>query len=109
MNADSMLLVLTTVANAEAGGALAAALVEERLAACVNVLPVRSTYRWQGRIEVDEEQLLLIKTTRERWPRLQARIGELHAYDVPEVVALGVADVEARYLDWLLDGCADPD
>lgn len=81
---------------------LARHLVEERLAACVSVLPgIRSIYRWEGRIEDAAEVLLLVKTTRARFDALAARITELHPHDVPEVVAIDVAAGLPAYLDWV--------
>lgn len=81
---------------------IAAALVEERLAACVNRLPgVASTYRWQGRIEQAEETLLLIKTTAERLPALQRRLPELHPHELPELVAVEAAGGLPAYLEWV--------
>lgn len=96
------LLVLSTCPDAEAAGRIAHALVEERLAACVNRLPgVASTYRWQDDIVDDTEVLLLIKTTRERFEALRARLVELHPYEVPEVIALDIADGHPPYFDWI--------
>ena len=95
-------MVLVTVPNAETADKLAEALVGERLAACVNVLPpMRSIYRWKGAVERDEEQLCLVKTTAAGFERLRARIVELHPYEVPEVVALPIERGHAAYLDWL--------
>ena len=82
------LIVFVTVPTREDGDRLADALVGEHLAACVNLVgPIRSVYRWQGAICRDDEQLLLIKTTRRRYAALEARVRALHPYDVPEVVA----------------------
>ncbi len=86
---------------------LARKLVEERLAACVNVLPaVLSCFRWEGRVESAEESLLVAKTTAELAPRLRARIVELHPYDVPEVLELPVSGGLPSYLAWLADSVA---
>ena len=96
------LLCLSTCPDAETAARLARALVEERLAACVNRLPgARSTYRWQGEIHDDAEVLLLIKTTRERFDALRDRLAELHPHEVPELVALEIADGLPSYLGWL--------
>lgn len=98
----TFLLIMSTCPDAETAVRIAHALVEERLAACVNRLPgVASTYRWQGEILDDAEVLLLIKTTRERFEALRARLVELHPYDVPEVVALDIADGHPPYLNWI--------
>lgn len=94
-------LVLITAPPAQAL-ALADALVERRLAACVNILPgVRSVYRWQGRRVEDEEQLLICKTTTARLPALQTAVLELHPYETPEVVALPSSHVLPRYAAWV--------
>ena len=102
----SVLLALTTAPDGETAGRIARALVEERLAACVNRLPgVASTYRWRGMLQEDAEVLLLIKTTRARLPALEARLGELHPYEVPELIALDVAAGLAPYLAWVESEC----
>ncbi len=94
--------VLTTVPDAETGERLGRTLVEERLAACANVLPgVVSVYRWKGEIERSAEALVILKTTEERLPALQARAVELHPYDVPEVLALPVGAGHPPYLAWV--------
>ena len=98
------LLCLSTCPDAETATRIARALVEERLAACVNVLPgLQSVYRWQGQIQRDTEVLLLIKTTRARYPALQARLPQLHPYELPELVAVEAADGLPAYLHWVAD------
>lgn len=83
---------------------IADALVGERLAACVNIVPgLRSIYRWQGEVRHDAETLLLIKTTRTRYPALQARLLALHPYELPELVAVELADGLPAYLRWVAD------
>jgi periplasmic divalent cation tolerance protein len=95
-------LVLTTVAADADPEPLARTLVDERLAACVNVLPpMRSIYRWKGRIDADREQQLLIKTTADRLEALEARLRALHPYEVPELLVLAVAGGAEAYLAWL--------
>lgn len=102
----SALLVLTNLPDRESASALATALVERGLAACVNSLGAcRSTYRWEGRVESAEEFPLLIKTTSERYPALEAAVSELHPNDVPELVAVEIATGLPTYLDWLADCC----
>ena len=97
-------IVLCTCANHEEAARLAHALVEERLAACVNILPpIRSVYRWQGVVESAEEVLLLIKTIEPRFPALRDRILELHSYDVPEIIAVPITGGSEKYLSWLRD------
>ena len=106
-----MKVVLST-APVKAAESLASSLIEARLAACVNVVPrVVSIYRWEGAVEREEEALLVIKTADEAVPRLLERLAELHPYDVPEIVALGVHDVHAPYAAWV-DGathCPSPE
>jgi periplasmic divalent cation tolerance protein len=100
------LLVLTTLPDREAAAAMSAALVERRLAACVTALPpCQSTYRWQGKVETAEEHPLLIKSTSERYPALEAAIREMHPYEVPEVVAIDIAAGSPAYLAWLSESC----
>ncbi len=82
-------LVLTTMPADDRANGLSRTLVEERLAACVNVHePMTSTYRWQGKIEVDSERQVVIKTTREKLRALEARLRELHPYELPEFIVL---------------------
>ena len=96
------LVVLSTIGSGEEALRVAHALVERGLAACVNVLPaVTSVYRWQGRIETDTEHLMVIKTTAAGFPALREALVSLHPYEVPEVLALPVADGHPPYLDWL--------
>jgi periplasmic divalent cation tolerance protein len=96
------LVVLCTVSSVEEGRRLARALVELRLAACVNLIPkVESIYRWQGAVESAEEVLMVVKTTKKRFAELREKIGELHSYETPEIVALPVRDGSAAYLEWL--------
>jgi len=97
-----MLVVLTTFASREKAEEVAWSLVQEELAACVNVLPgVQSIYRWKGEVETESEVACLIKTTEAAWERLRARLVELHPYEVPEVVALPASSVHAPYLEWV--------
>jgi periplasmic divalent cation tolerance protein len=95
-------VVLSTCGSTEEAGRVARALVEKRLAACVNVLPgVRSLYRWKDAIEDEEEVLLVIKTSRALVDELRVEIERLHSYEVPEVIALAVVDGSERYLAWV--------
>ena len=81
---------------------IAEALVEERLAACVSMVPgLRSVYRWQGAIERADEVLLLVKTTREQVESLTARVAQLHPYELPELLSVEVAGGAAAYLHWV--------
>ena len=97
-------IVLTTLGASVDAGAFARTLVAERLAACVNILPVMaSVYRWQGRVEEEREQQLIIKTTADRVEALGARLRELHPYEVPEVLVCRVSGGSDAYLQWLRD------
>lgn len=96
------LLVLTTCADADEADALAAGLVEAKLAACVNALsPVVSTYRWQGKMEREQEVLLLIKTTADRFTALEAWVRARSSYELPELIAVRVAAGSSDYLRWI--------
>ena len=98
-----------TMPDAERAAALARALIDEALAACVNVVPgVRSIYLWEGRIQEDDEVLCLIKTRPAIFDRVRRRILELHPYDVPEILAFAVDEGSPTYLDWLRAATADP-
>lgn len=95
-------IALTTAGSAEEAERIARALVEERLAACVNVAPgAVSIYRWKGEVSRDEETLLVIKTTRERFQEVRRRIRELHSYELPEAVLLPALDADPEYARWI--------
>jgi periplasmic divalent cation tolerance protein len=97
------LVVLVTAPTAEKAAEIARALVEERLAACGNVVPgLRSIYRWEGKVQDEAEALLVLKTARDRFDALRARVLALHPYDVPEVIALPVEAGSAPYLAWIV-------
>jgi len=99
---DDVAIVLVTVPDEACAERVAAALVREEIAACVNVVPgVVSHYRWQGRLERDAEILLIAKTVRARVAALVERVKALHPYDVPEVVAVPVVDGYGDYLSWV--------
>lgn len=96
------LLIFTNLPDEASAQSLAAALVSERLAACVNILaPCRSTYRWQGAIEHAQEIPVLIKTTQSRYATLEAAIRARHPYELPEIVAVPVAHGLPDYLSWI--------
>jgi periplasmic divalent cation tolerance protein len=106
MNPDDQMnparIVLTTTGSQEEGRKIAYALVERRLAACVNIVPqIESVYRWQGKVESATEWLLIIKTQAEVFGRLQAAIKELHSYDLPECLMLEVTGGSQAYLAWI--------
>lgn len=96
------LLVLTNLPDAASARALAEHIVSARLAACVNILaPCRSVYRWQGKVEDAEEVPMLIKTSAERYPELEAAIRARHPYELPEIVAVSLSQGLPAYLDWV--------
>ena len=96
-----IILVLTTMPDDDRAAALARTLVEERLAACVNVHgAMRSTYRWKGQIECDAERQVVIKTTREQLAKLEAQLRALHPYELPEFVAIA-AEASDAYANWV--------
>ena len=102
MDPSQFVIVLTTFPVDEDANTLARTLVSERLAACVNVLPaMTSVYRWKGSVEEDREHQLVMKTTRDRVPALEARLRALHPYEVPEFLVLDVASGSEAYLSWL--------
>jgi periplasmic divalent cation tolerance protein len=95
-------LVITNLPDRDSAGRIAHAVIEKRLAACVNILsPCRSVYRWQGRIEDAEEFPMLIKTTRERYAALEAEIRAGHPYELPEIIAVPLAAGLLAYLEWV--------
>jgi periplasmic divalent cation tolerance protein len=101
MNPEYVVVLTTLPADAD-GAAFGRTLVEERLAACVNLLPpMSSVYRWEGQVEQDTERQMIVKTSRERVVALWERIRELHPYEVPEFVVLPIVDGSDAYLRWL--------
>jgi periplasmic divalent cation tolerance protein len=97
-------IVLTTAGSEDEARKIARHLVEQKLAACVNVVPqIESIYRWQDKVESAREWLLLIKTTAEGFAAVRDAIRELHSYEVPECVVIAVEDGSAEYLEWLAD------
>ena len=95
-------IVLTTAGSEEEARKIAHHLVENRLAACVNVLPqIESIYRWQGKVDSSREWLLLIKTTAARSSQVCQTISELHSYEVPECIVLAIESGHSPYLRWL--------
>ncbi|MGH7949568.1 MAG: divalent-cation tolerance protein CutA [Candidatus Binataceae bacterium] len=101
-------LVLVTASSEEEAASIGRTLVEERLAACTNLIgPIRSIYRWQGNVEDEREYLLVIKTRAELYPKIEKRVRELHSYQTPEVISVQILDGSAPYLAWLLESTAD--
>ncbi len=96
--------VTTTASNRDEAERIAAALVDRRLAGCVQIIgPIHSVYRWHGQVERAQEWLCLVKTTRDAWPAVESAIRELHSYECPEVIASPVTDGSADYLRWLAE------
>ena len=97
-------IVMVTVGNGEEALSIARTLVEEKLVACVNMVPrIRSIYRWKGEICDEEELLLIMKTRSELYPALQNRIRQIHSYEVPEIITFPVTDGLSEYLNWVVD------
>lgn len=97
-------IVLSTAGSEEEAHKIARHLVEQQLAACVNIVPrIESIYRWQGKVQSNREWLLLIKTTAERFPAVCDAVRELHSYELPECVAISIEDGSPEYLQWLAD------
>jgi periplasmic divalent cation tolerance protein len=99
------IVVLVTCGSAREARRIARSLVEQRLAACVNILevPVRSIYRWKEKVESAREMLLIIKSSRKRFVALQNAIRKLHSYDMPEIIALPIEKGSRDYLAWLAE------
>jgi len=98
------LIVFVTSANVAEAEVIARALVENRLAACVNIVPqVRSIYRWEGKVEDSTECLLLVKTSRALFEQVRAEVQRLHSYQVPEIIAVPIEQGAENYLAWLSD------
>jgi periplasmic divalent cation tolerance protein len=104
VNPSDALLVLVTAPDTETAARIGRTLVDEGLAACVNVLPdVRSIYRWQGAVHDEPEVLCLIKSRRELYPALRDRVTALHPYQLPEILGLSPSEGNAPYLRWILE------
>ena len=103
------IVVLVTCGSAKEARKIARVLVEGRIAACVSMVPsaVESIYRWKGKVESAKEFLLVIKTSRGRFTALQAEVLRLHSYEVPEIVALPIADASRDYLSWIAESVSD--
>ena len=103
------LLVLTNLPDRAAAEKLADALVAQQVAACVNILaPCRSVYRWKGAVQHDEEHPVLIKTTQERYPALEAAIRAAHPYELPEIIAVPIERGLPAYLEWVTAETSPP-
>ena len=107
MAATDVVIVFVTAPSDDEARRIGRTLVAERLAACVNVIgPLHSIYRWEGQVQEDAEQLLVVKARRNDVDALAARVRALHSYEVPEVVALDVVAGSAPYLAWVLESTA---
>ena len=96
------IVVLVTASNEDEAAKIARTLVEERLAACANIIRnIRSIYRWEGEVQDDPEVLMVIKTRKELFGRIEKRVRELHSYDVPEVISLDITEGSEPYIKWL--------
>ena len=104
------IVVLVTCGSAKEARRIARAVVEQRMAACANIVtsPVQSVYRWKGRVESAKEFLLIIKTTQSRFAKLKAEVKRLHSYDVPEIIALPIAAGGIDYLNWISESVKVP-
>ena len=99
------IIVFVTCESKQQAERIAEAVVNERFAACVNIVPgVRSCYRWDGKVTWSEEVLCLMKSTRGRFRELKERVRELHSYNVPEIAAVTIEDVFQAYADWIDEG-----
>ncbi len=104
--AEEILVIFTTWPDVEKARAAARTLVEEKLAACANIVPgVESIYRWQGAVETSAEALAIFKTTAARYPAFEARLLALHEYEVPEIISLPVGRGSTSYLRWVESSC----
>jgi periplasmic divalent cation tolerance protein len=97
--------VVTTVATPAEAQAMAQALVQRHLAACVQISQIDSVYRWQGRLQHEPECRLVVKTTRERYPQVEQAIRELHSYELPAIHALSFDAIYAPYAEWIAQAC----
>jgi len=104
------IVVLVTCGSAKDARRIARAVVQQRMAACANIVatPVQSVYRWKGRVESAKEFLLIIKTTQARFAKLKAEVKRLHSYDVPEIIALPIAAGGIDYLNWISESVKVP-
>ena len=102
MKEPSNIVVLITTSREEKAQSIAGLLLNQRKAACVNIVPqVTSIFRWEGNIEDEKESLLVVKTRAELFPELKALVSGIHSYEVPEIIAIPIVDGNAEYLEWI--------
>lgn len=107
-HATGVSVALVTAPDQDVAERLGRVLVEERMAACVNIVPgITSLYRWEGAVQNDTEVLLIIKTTMDGFDALRRRVLQLHPYDAPEVIDVGVRDGDPAYLEWVRDSVGE--
>ena len=104
---NDLILVLSTCKNIEETEKIARALLDKRLAACVNITPTSSLYVWHGNIEKAEEQILIIKTTSKLFKQVEEQIRRVHSYKVPEIISVKVDRGAKPYLDWIAETCGE--
>lgn len=101
---DAIAIVMTTVESSEDAKRLAAALLDQSLAACIQIDgPIESHYRWKGKLEQSTEYRLMIKTARELWPKLESALAELHPYEEPEIILVPIEQSSEGYRTWVID------
>lgn len=99
----STIAIMTTTDSVDEARSIATALVKRRLAACAQISSIKSYYTWQGAVQTDDEFRILVKTTDERYPDVEAAILELHSYDLPAIVAFDIAQAYGLYAEWVAD------
>jgi len=96
-------VVLVTAASQAEAEAIARELIQAKLAACVSLIPIRSIYTWQGKVQQEEEWQLLIKTDLDQFAALEAKVSSIHSYEVPEIIALPILQGSSPYLKWMAE------
>ena len=107
MRSGNFVEVQTTCGNEQEAKTIAAVVVEKCLAACAQVLPISSIYRWQGKVETSDEWLCIIKTTNERYPAVRDAILQMHSYECPQIVVLPITNGTNDYLNWISDAVGE--
>jgi periplasmic divalent cation tolerance protein len=106
MNADDFIVIMSTVSSQIEAGQIGEDLISKKLAACVNVIPgVTSYYRWSGEAQIGRELIVLVKTLKENYEKVQEIIKEHHSYELPEIIAMPIVAGDDKYLRWI-DGCS---